>query len=71
MIWIGCILSQELMMYNDEAIRLLETVRDKLVELNKEADKNMEDTMIVLQDFINQYSITPNDIKKEKNLYHN
>ncbi len=59
------------MMYNDEAIRLLETVRDKLVELNKEADKNMEDTMIVLQDFINQYSITPNDIKKEKNLYHN
>ncbi len=59
------------MMYNDEAIKLLESVRDKLEELNKDADENMENTMTVIRDFINQYSITPNDIKKEKNLYHN
>lgn len=58
-------------MYNDEAIKLLESVRDKLEELNKDADENMENTMTVIRDFINQYSITPNDIKKEKNLYHN
>lgn len=58
-------------MYNDEAVKLLKSVRDRLEVLNKEADKNMADTMNVLQDFINQYSITPNDIKKEKNLYHN
>lgn len=58
-------------MYNEEAIKLLESVRDKLEELNKDADENMENTMTVIRDFINQYSITPNDIKKEKNLYHN
>ena len=58
-------------MYNDEAIKLLESVRDKLEEINKDADENMEITMTVIRDFINQYSITPNDIKKEKNLYHN
>lgn len=58
-------------MYNDEAVKLLESVRDRLEVLSKEADKNMEDTMNVLQDFIKQYSVTPNDIKKEKNLYHN
>ena len=58
-------------MYNDEAVKLLESVRDRLEVLSKEADKNMEDTMNVLQDYIKQYSVTPNDIKKEKNLYHN
>ncbi len=58
-------------MYNEEAVKLLEEVKRKLELLNIEAKENLASTNDVLQDFINRYSVTPNDIKKEKNLYHN
>ena len=58
-------------MFNEEAVKLLEEVKKELELLNIEAKENLETTNNVLQDFINRYSVTPNDIKKEKNLYHN
>lgn len=58
-------------MFNEDAVKLLEEVKRKLELLNIEAKENLDTTNTVLQDFIDRYSVTPNDIKKEKNLYHN
>jgi len=58
-------------MFNDEAINLLLNVKKQLSELAKEAEINNKNTTELLDAIIKEYSVTPNDIKKEKNLYHN
>jgi hypothetical protein len=58
-------------MFNDEAVKLLSDVKSQLENLAKEAKLTEESSIELLDSIISLYSITPNDIKKEKNLYHN
>jgi len=58
-------------MFNDEAINLLNNVKQQLSELAKEAKLTENSAQELLDSIMSQYNITPNDIKKEKNLYHN
>lgn len=58
-------------MYNDEAVKLLSDVKTQLEQLAKDAKLTEESSIELLDSIISLYNITPNDIKKEKNLYHN
>lgn len=58
-------------MFNDEAVNLLLKVKNQLLELEKEAELNSKNTKELLDAIIKEYDITPNDIKKDLNLYHN